>query len=194
MGKNKILVLLSVLIVAVYITVDFFIQNKNLMPEEKIEFKLKSISIPDIKKYISIKVDNDYLGEFELWRYRRPEVKKKEKKEERNYVIYQVRKIGKRQAIINPQDRRDIWEFYGVFLVGKKRFAIFFNKNLREHKYRIVTSGDRLTEDLIIDKITSKKIFVKFPVRKNKYQTLELNVFYVDIEKFKKKMEEESKK
>jgi len=194
MGKNKILVLLSVLIVAVYITVDFFIQNKNLMPEEKIEFKLKSISIPDVKKYISIKVDNDYLGEFELWRYRRPEVKKKEKKEERNYVIYQVRKIGKRQAIINPQDRRDIWEFYGVFLVGKKRFAIFFNKNLREHKYRIVTSGDRLTESLIIDKITSKKIFVKFPVRKNKYQTLELNVFYVDIEKFKKKMEEESKK
>ncbi len=195
MNKNVILTGISAVFLLFYILVDFFIQSKDMEPDRKIEFRLKSIDVPDLKKYMEIQGGNDtVLGEFELWRYRKPVVKKEEKKKkERKYIIYKLVKIGNREAIANPENRNDIWEFYGVFFVGKKRFAIFYNKNLKEHKYRFVTKGDRLTEDLIIDKITSKKIYVKFPVSKKEYKKLELKVFYVDIEKFKKKLKEEMK-
>ena len=196
--KNAILIVLSLIITVIYIGVEFLLQNEELKSEAQVSFKLSELNIEDISKYIKMaQKDNDaidILGNWELWRYPKPQIKKEEKKEEKHYIEYRIQKRGNREAIINPEDRNEIWEFYGVFIVNKKPFAIFVNPKLKTSKYKIVTVGDKLNDNLIIDKITKSKIYVKFPIGENKYKTIELKVFYVDLEQFKKKLKKELKK
>ncbi len=196
--KNIFLIIISLIAVLIYTGIDFFLQNQELKPEVNVSFKMSELNVEDISKYIELaRKDNDaitVLGNWELWRYPKPKIEKKEKKEKKHYIKYTVRKIGNREAIINPEDRNEIWEFYGVFVVNKKPFAIFVNPKLKTSKYKIVTVGDKLNDYLFIDKITKSKIYVKFPIGKNKFETLELKVFYVDLEQFKKKLKKELKK
>ncbi len=196
--KNVLLITLSLVVTGIYVGIDFLLQNKELQPETQISFKLSELNIEDISKYIKIaQKDNDavdILGNWELWRYPKPQIKEEEKKEEKHYVEYRIQKRGNREAIINPEDRNEIWEFYGVFIINKKPFAIFVNPKLKTSKYKIVTVGDKLNDNLLIDKITKSKIYVKFPIGKDKFETLELKVFYVNLEQFKKKLNKELKK
>ncbi|NPA54305.1 MAG: hypothetical protein GXO21_06525 [Aquificae bacterium] len=196
MNKNLIIFIISLLLLSIYILVDFFMQRKELFPEDNLSFKMKSIEIIDISFLIKNQLeDNDIsiLSEWELWRYPKPEIKeeKKEDKKEKKYIRYTITKEGNREYIVNPENPNEIWGFYGVFLVNKKSFAIFYNPEKNE--YKIVVEKDRLTDNLIVDKITSSKIIVKFPVSEKKYEKLELKVFFVDLEQFKKKLEKEFK-
>lgn len=197
--KNIILIILSIFVSLIFIGFDFFMQKKELQPEGNISFKMSELDIEDISRYIEMaRKDNDavkILGDWELWRYPKPKIEEKEeKKEKKHYVIYKVLRHGNREAIVNPEDRNEIWEFYGVFIVNKKPFAIFVNPKLKNTKYKIVTVGDKLNDNLLIDKITKSKIYIKFPVAENKFETLELKVFYVDLEQFTKKLKKGVKK
>ncbi len=197
--KNFVLLVLSLVVSALYITFDFIMQKKELTPKEKITFSMNFIHIVNIEPLLKVNYsDNDIkntIGNWELWRYRKPEVKEeKSEKKKKTYIEYKLRKIRGREVIYNPKNRKESWEFYGVFIVNKKPFAIFYNPYKKEGKYKILTEGDELAKNLKIDKISPVKIILKFPISEEEYKTLELKVFYVDIEKFKKKLEKESKK
>ncbi len=200
MNKNIVLAVVSFLLVGIYIGVDFLLQKHSLLPEEEVKFKIKTLDIIDISSLLErVRADNEgieYISQWELWRYPKPQIKEEKKKVEgeKHYIHYQLARKGNREFIINPEDRKDVWEFYGVFIVNRKPFAIFYNPYKKEGKYKVVTEKDKLNDNILIDKITHSKIFIKFPVAKDKYETLELKVFYVDLEKFKKKLERENKK
>ncbi len=199
MKKNIILALITVLLTGIYIGYDFYTQEKSLKPDTSYSFKLNELDIPDIKKFIEkVEEDNDgvkVLSNWELWRYLPPKVKEEKKEgETKEYPVYEVIKRGIREAIINPTDRNDVWEFYGVFIVNKKPFAIFVNPRNKTQKYRVVTVGDSINKNLKIVKITKSKIVVQFPVSEKEKKNLELKVFYVDLEQFKKKIQKELKK
>jgi hypothetical protein len=197
MKKNLILFAVSGIVLLIYVSIDFFSQRREIFSKEKVHFKISSLEVVDIenliKKQLKPEEIEKTLGDWELWRYMKPEVEE-EKTQSKQYIQYEVRRKGNREIIVNPLNRQEAWEFYGVFIINKRPFAIFYNKYAKEGKYKVVTIGDKLNDDLIIDKITSSKIVVKFPVGENKYDKLELKVFYVDIEQFKKKLERESKR
>jgi len=197
MKKNLILFAVSGMVLLIYVSIDFFSQRREIFSKEKVDFKVSSLEVVDIesliKKQLKPEEIEKTLGDWELWRYMKPEVEGEET-QEKQYIQYTVRRKGNREIIVNPLNRQETWEFYGVFIINKRPFAIFYNKYAKEGKYKVVTVGDKLNDDLIIDKITPSKIVVKFPTGENKYDKLELKVFYVDIEQFKKKLERESKR
>ncbi len=197
MKKNLILFAVSGMVLLIYVSIDFFSQRREIFSKEKVDFKVSSLEVVDIesliKKQLKPEEIEKTLGDWELWRYMKPEVEGEET-QEKQYIQYTVRRKGNREIIVNPLNRQEAWEFYGVFIINKRPFAIFYNKYAKEGKYKVVTVGDKLNDDLIIDKITPSKIVVKFPTGEDKYDKLELKVFYVDIEQFKKKLERESKR
>ncbi len=192
MGKKSFLLSLLVLLLAVaYFYKDY--QNKvDYINSQKSNFKISQLSIPEIKINI---IKSDALSDYSVWDIQITQITKEMQTEKgivrKVYPKYEIKKFGKVEAIYKVGKPNDRWEFYGIIRKGNQSFAIFYNPSLKEKKWRLVKEGENIDENLTIKKIGSKNIIISYYKNENEKEELQLKVFYVEEEKFKKKEKNE---
>jgi hypothetical protein len=192
MGKKSFLISLIVLVFTVaYFYRDF--ENKiSYINSQKSSFKISQLNIPEIKIDI---VKSENLADYSIWdivvTQTSKEIKTGQGIIKKVYPKYEIKKFGKVEAIYKVGKPNDRWEFYGIIKKGKNSYAIFYNPSLKENKWRLVKEGEQIDENLTIKKIGSKNIIISYYKNENETEELQLKVFYVEEEKFKRKEKDE---
>ncbi len=192
MGKKGLLISLVVLVLTAAYFYEDFKKKINYINSQKSDFKISQLNIPEIK--IEIKKEN-VLSDFSIWDIVVTQISQEIKNGgtvvRKVFPKYEIKKFGQVNAIYKLGNAKDRWEFYGIIKKGKNSFAIFYNPSLKEKKWRLVKEGEKIDDNLTIKKIGSKNIIISYYKNENETEELQLKVFYVEEEKFKKKEKNE---
>ncbi len=192
MGKKSFLLSLIVFVLTAGYFYKDFKDKINYINSQVSNFKISQLNIPEIKINI---IKSDVLADYNIWdviiTQTSKEIKTGQGIIKKVFPKYEVKKFGKVEAIYKVGNPKDRWEFYGIIKKGKDSFAIFYNPNLKENKWKLVKEGEKIDENLTVNKIGSKNIIITYYKNENEIEELQLKVFYVEEEKFKRKEKNE---
>ncbi len=192
MGKKSFLLSLIVFVLTVGYFYKDFKDKINYINSQVSNFKISQLNIPEIKINI---IKSNVLADYNIWdviiTQTSKEIKTGQGVIKKVFPKYKVKKFGKVEAIYKVGNPKDRWEFYGIIKKGKDSFAVFYNPNLKENKWKLVKEGEKIDENLTVNKIGSKNIIITYYKNENEIEELQLKVFYVEEEKFKRKEKNE---
>ncbi len=99
---------------------------------------------------------------------------------------YAVKKFAGVEAVYQLDNEKNRWEFYGVARRPDSLYGIFFNPSFEKRKWRMLATGEELAGGLSLRQINGKRALVISQTEAGPLE-LELKVFYIDMEDFRKK-------
>jgi len=188
---RKIFIGLTTLIGLLYYFYTDFTSRENAIKSVKADFKISTLSIPKLNIKL---IQENGLSNYLIWDLDLKKLEKEGvvKRKEEIFYEYEVKKFGKNEAIIRvgETDSENRWELHGIVKKNSRTMVVFYNPSNK--KIKLVSKGEKIEDSLIIEEINPNQIVVKYPKSENEYKTLELKVFYVDVEAYKKKKKEVS--
>ncbi len=188
---RKIFIGLVVLTGLLYYIYSDFTSRTNAIKSVKADFKISTLSIPELNTKLT---QENGLSDYSIWDLDLKKLEKEGvvKREGKVFYEYEVKKFGKNEAIVRvgETDSKNRWELHGIVKKNAKTMVVFYNPSNK--KVKLLSKGEVIEDSLIIEEINPNQIVVKYPKNENEYATLELKVFYVDVEAYKKKKKEVS--
>lgn len=188
---RKIFIGLVVLTGLLYYIYSDFTSRTNAIKSVKADFKISTLSIPELNTKLT---QENGLSDYSIWDLDLKKLEKEGvvKREGKVFYKYEVKKFGKNEAIVRvgETDSKNRWELHGIVKKNSKTMVVFYNPSNK--KVKLLSKGEVIEDSLIIEEINPNQIVVKYPKNENEYETLELKVFYVDVETYKKKKKEVS--